>query len=363
MWYHQPMNYRTITKKLSFKLITLVIASVALAVITFSMKWQDVGSFWSYVNVAKMLLASIIAYIVVFWRAPAKQQYTLFKWAAVSAVVMFAIFAVLVLLLDPNLANQLVLENHAFENIQAWFLFIGAAFLLVATIRLARAGRKVEAIGAAIMCLVLFLIGGEEISWGMWLFHDHADAFFQKYNTQGETNFHNMDTFLSEDLYYFGAFVWLVMVPFFKDSIMRLFKRLKVSSLETILPSVWMFMPWAVMAGFVAPYSYKQSTILLGFFASALVLVYTVFVSAKQSKARVYGAIVLLALLFIVGFVFSFSWQSTYIDHLRGGAPKEYMETLTSFGLFIYAIDIYARLFVRSLAAKPSLVKRVLSKI
>lgn len=356
------MNRHTITKKLSCKLVTLIAASAALVVITFSMKWQDVGSFWSYINVAKMILVGIIAYIAVFWRTPVKQQYTLFKWSATLAVVLFAIFSVLVLLLDPNLANQLVLENHAFENMQAWFLFIGVAFLLVATIRLARAGRKVEAIGAAVLCLVLFCIGGEEISWGMWLLNDHTNAFFQQYNVQGETNFHNMDTFLSEDLYYFGAFAWLVMVPFFKDPIVRLFKRLKVSSLEAILPSVWMFMPWTVMAGFVAPYSYMQSTILLGFFGSALVLVYTVLVS-KESKARMYSALALLVLLLVVGFVFTFSSQSAYIDHLRGGAPKEYMEVLTSFGLFIYAVDTYVRLFVRSLAAKPSFVKRVLSKI
>lgn len=354
------MNGRATAKKLSFKLILLIIASLALAVMTFAINWHDVGPFWSYINVAKMILAGIIAYIAVFWRAPAQQQYTLFKSVVMLAIPAFAIFAVLTLLINPNLAEVLVRENHAFENIQAWFLFTGAIFMLITAIRLLHAGRKLEAAVAGLAFLAIFAIAGEEISWGMWLFNEHTNAFFHQFNSQDETNLHNMDTFLSEDLYYFGSFVLLVMVPFFKDSIVRLLAKFKLESLGSLLPSTWMMLPWTVMAGFLAQYSYMQTTILLGFFGSVLVLVHTL--AAKPSKGRAWMAVGFLVLLLVVGGVFTFSWQSVYIDHIRGGSPKEYMEVLTSLGLCVYAVDVYLRLFVRNIDNKAPLIKRMLAK-
>lgn len=354
------MNDRVTTKKPSFKLILLIIASFALAVMTFAINWHDVGPFWSYINVTKMILAGIIAYIAVFWCTPAEQQYKLFKAVITLAIPAFAIFAVLTLLINPNLAEVLVRENHAFENVEAWFLFTGALFMLIAAIRLLRAGRKLEAVVASLVFLAIFAIAGEEISWGMWIFNEHTNAFFHQFNSQDETNLHNMDTFVSEDLYYFGSFFLLVMVPFFKGSIIRLLTKLKLESIASLLPSTWMMLPWTVMAGFLAQYSYMQTTILLGFFGSVLVLVHTLI--SKPSKARAWMAIGFLALLLIVGGVFTFSWQSVYIDHIRGGSPKEYMEVLTSLGLCVYAVDVYIRLFVRNLDDKGSLLKRVLAK-
>jgi len=354
------MNGRANSKRLSFKLALLITASLALAVMTFAVNWHDVGPFWSYINVTKMILAGIIAYIAIFWQTPASQQYALFKSFATLAVPVFAIFAVVTLLVNPNLAEVLVRENHAFENMQAWFLFTGAICMLITAIRLLKAGRKLEAAGAAVVFLALLAITGEEISWGMWIFHEHTNAFFHQFNSQDETNLHNMDTFLSEDLYYFGSFFLLVMVPFFKDSIVRLFAKFKLESLATLLPSTWIMLPWTVMAGFLAAYSYMQTTILLGFFGSVLVLVHTL--ATKPSKARAWMATGFLVLLLIVGGVFTFSWQSVYIDHIRGGSPKEYMEVLTSFGLCVYAIDVYIRLFVRNINDKSSLIKRVLAK-
>jgi hypothetical protein len=354
------MNVSTVSKKLSFKLVLLVIASLALAVMTLAINWHDVGPFWSYINVTKMILAGIIAYIAVFWRTPAQQQYKLFKSVVTLAIPVFAIFAVLTLLINPNLAEVLVRENHAFENMQAWFLFTGAIFMAITAIRLLRAGRKLAAAVAGVAFLALFAIAGEEISWGMWLFNEHTNAFFHQFNSQDETNLHNMDTFLSEDLYYLGSFILLVMVPFFKDSIVRLLSRYKLESIASLLPSAWMMLPWTVMAGFLAAYSYAQTTILLGFFGSVLVLVHALV--SKPSKARALTAAGFLALLLVVGGVFTFSWQSVYIDHIRGGSPKEYMEVVTSFGLCVYAVDVYLRLFVRNIDSKDSLIKRMLAK-
>lgn len=104
-----------------------------------------------------------------------------------------------------------------------------------------------------------------------------------------------------------------------------------------------------------------QSTILLGFFGSVLVLVHTLL-NAKGYKGRAWATAGFLVLLFVVGIVFTFSWQSAYIDHIRGGAPKEYMEVMTAFGLCVYAVDVYVRLFVRNIEGKRSPLKHMLTK-
>lgn len=349
-------------KKISLKLATLCVATVALLVLSLVVNWRDVGDFWSYINVAKMLLAGLIAYIVVFWQTPATQQYTLFRWFATIAVPLFAVLATIILLVNPNLAELLVRENHALENTQAWFMFAGALLLFIATVRLARLGRKIEAVGALLIGVALFCIGGEEISWGMWLFDAHANEFFAAHNAQSETNFHNMDTFFSEDLYYFGAFAWLVLVPFMRDRVAKFLKKVKLPRLESLLPSAWMFIPWAVMAGFVAPYSYKQTTILVGLIVSLLILVHTISTSAALHKSRAFGATGILVLLLVVWCVDTFSAQSILIDHIRGGSPKEYMETIIAFGMVTYAVDVYVRLFVTGLQDKKPLIKRILSR-
>ncbi|MDG0969370.1 MAG: hypothetical protein P8O06_05990 [Porticoccaceae bacterium] len=44
----------------------------------------------------------------------------------------------------------------------------------------------------SVLTLLFLFATGEELSWGQRLFSIDSNAFFQKYNAQNETNFHNM---------------------------------------------------------------------------------------------------------------------------------------------------------------------------
>jgi len=44
----------------------------------------------------------------------------------------------------------------------------------------------------AVLCLLLFMVAGEEISWGQRIFGIKSSSFFIKNNTQHEMNFHNL---------------------------------------------------------------------------------------------------------------------------------------------------------------------------
>ncbi len=45
--------------------------------------------------------------------------------------------------------------------------------------------------------LAMFFFAGEEMSWGQWYFHWDTPDWFMERNRQGETNFHNMSSWLA----------------------------------------------------------------------------------------------------------------------------------------------------------------------
>jgi hypothetical protein len=63
----------------------------------------------------------------------------------------------------------------------------------------------------------LFVIGMEEISWGQRLFGFATPERLAEANWQAEFNFHNVQTDLSETVYYFGAGIFLIVLPLLRD--------------------------------------------------------------------------------------------------------------------------------------------------
>ena len=67
------------------------------------------------------------------------------------------------------------------------------------------------------LALVLVVIAMEEISWGQRLFGFATPETLAELNWQSEFNFHNVQTDLSETAYYFGAGVFLILLPLLRD--------------------------------------------------------------------------------------------------------------------------------------------------
>jgi len=330
------------------KSVAFIALAAVLVVMTGLFSGAGVGDFWSLANIVKMLLAASLAYMLVFWNYSATEHYGLFRRGVQIFVFLAALGSLLVIMLSPSLANILVREDNYLENLEAVFLFAASAVSLLVALRFARLKDTRRAVVALFFFVLFFLIGMEEISWMQRIFHDQSGAFFQAHNQQDETNLHNMDTGLSEDAYYFGAFAFLVLVPFFRDKFAAFFKKKNWSFLTTFLPSAWFFIPFALMAGFVAPYSYQESTILLGFFGSVAILLYEI---DRTAKLRAYAglAVRMACLLLLIATGLWLTFHDAVLEAMRAGAPKEYMENLISFGMFVYAVDLYFRNFARGL--------------
>lgn len=94
---------------------------------------------------------------------------------------------------DPDFFTyKYVEEDGLIENATALFLFAGSIIMIRRLILLkSRPGIPFVIVSLLIIFAFLF-VAGEEISWGQRIFNVESSEFFAEYNTQGETNLHNL---------------------------------------------------------------------------------------------------------------------------------------------------------------------------
>jgi hypothetical protein len=116
---------------------------------------------------------------------------------------------------SPAEFHDFAQEDRPVEWLSALFLFGASAMFAFEGVR-----RRRDMAGlfcAGLLCLALFVIGMEEISWGQRLFGFATPERLAEVNWQAEFNFHNVQTDLSETAYYFGAGVLLIVLPLLRD--------------------------------------------------------------------------------------------------------------------------------------------------
>ena len=127
----------------------------------------------------------------------------------IGLVLIPLVTQVVARLLDPWHGAYVAIFNG-----ESGFIELGtAAMLLAASIILSRQalllyrdGQKANAVLAGILAFGAFVVMGEEVSWGQWLFHWDSPDWFLEHNQQGETNLHNL-VFVKKDIP-----KWLVVI-------------------------------------------------------------------------------------------------------------------------------------------------------
>ena len=127
--------------------------------------------------------------------------------AAAAATIYF--------LTDPAGFHAFAQEDRLLEWASA-LLLVAAAGMIAVRALAGRRARLTVALAAG-LCLGLFVTGMEEISWGQRLFGFATPERLAEMNWQSEFNLHNVQTDLSETVYYFGAGVFLVLLPLLRD--------------------------------------------------------------------------------------------------------------------------------------------------
>jgi hypothetical protein len=182
------------------------------------------GKTWVQAGLAALVAAALAASLVSA-RAPAcaleTRRLTRAEMAAATASLAIAVAATMLFVASPVAFHEAAQEDRPLEWASALLLL--AASLIFA--RHALQGAKAAGTGSrllnagvpAALAAVLFLIGMEEISWMQRLFGFATPPALAEVNWQGEFNLHNVQTDLSEFVYYVGAGFFLTLLPLVRD--------------------------------------------------------------------------------------------------------------------------------------------------
>ncbi|MBP1859454.1 hypothetical protein [Rhizobium herbae] len=277
------------------------------------------------------------------------------KFVMISAgVTVFALWCAWLFSRNPQIFNALSLEDGPFEWLSAFFLF--AASLLFALLSIGQlvnarsgAGRQawIAFFAGAFFALVFFVVGMEEISWMQRVFHVATPEAFAELNDQKEFNFHNMSTGASELIYYCGAFVLLVLLPFAGLFIRR---RLGNGPVSAFMPSLFVLAASAPMAAFNCG---RWGVLPIQMSAMMTVIILLVLANAALQHglwrefllfAGVAISIVAMQELFLV--------ESARLVRLWD--PTEYKELFIAAGLALYAGQTWWKLRVPRSAMAPA---------
>jgi len=234
---------------------------------------------------------------------------------------------VALLAVDPGAFHGLSLEGGLVENLSALLCFGAGAVFAAAALRLwlrSRRNRR-AAIAAAGLAAVLFLIGGEEISWFQQFLSYESPELFAG-NRQGEMNLHNFATKEFENAYYLGCMILLVLVPFLTETT----GRGRQGGWAAFVPDRGVL----YIASVFTAYNYdmwRGPLTQLGFFLTLFILFHYVLISRGRRRAQ--AAVVLLVTLVTQSGFLWFGRQSVRIWDVT-----EYKELLIPLALSVYAI-------------------------
>ncbi|MGE5309521.1 MAG: hypothetical protein ACM3JF_00395 [Sphaerimonospora mesophila] len=325
---------------------------LGLATIT-SFFYQHNGDFWALMNVGRVLL--ILAFLILLFTVikglPPRDSHepnyarTLI-WLLPSLAIIFA----LINAFAPDLGHSLVKGGDWVSFRPA--IYVKMAFDVVSCvlfILLAKQffGRKQWLLFGTftLLALITFWMAMEEISWGQRIFKWETTAYFAENNMQGETNLHNLNTQLFQNVLYFGGFLLLVAMPFFRDHLTKLLQKIAfLKPLVFLLPGAWMTLAFAASMGFLDPYmseaGWRWGPILFQTIATGVILAVFAWRAYKRSDVRLQDALrslVAFAAVLVLSLVYRGLW-----DH-DSGSPTEYIELFIAFGITAWALELKAR--------------------
>ena len=261
---------------------------------------------------------------------------------------LLAIIFLAIQLLAPELAVNLIRkESWPFYRTG---IFIKAGLQLIGIIAFIMVARKYAAqrnwlavITAILMAIILFVMAGEELSWGQRIFGWATPDSFASINEQSETNLHNLATQVFQNTLYFGGWLLLIGLAFWRQSLRGVLKQFKpISFLADWLPPLTFVLIFAPAFGFCDPL-HSETGIYYGsnLFIVIATLIILIAMCIKCVHARdnrmVKRVLVITAayLAILIGnLFFSKVWD------VNSGAATEYLEVFISAGLALWAISV-----------------------
>lgn len=273
------------------------------------------------------------------------------NWTAVLVVLLptLALVFAMVNALFPHIGGLVRMsDNDIFTRpgalLRMTFEFIACGVFVSLLPRFIRQKKWLAVSLVAMLSLVLFVMGMEEISWGQRVFQWQTSTYFSEHNVQGETNLHNLNTQLFQDVLFFGGFILLAALPFFYNILAKMLQ--KTSSLKFLtnfLPEQWMLLAFGAGLMFTdpfnAPYGFHWGSICFQLIAT-LALLWALAVGVRNNTEQC--KLILWALLCaVLVLVLSLSYHELW--RLNQGLPTEYIKLFINFGILCWAIRVRER--------------------
>ena len=337
----------------AIKVLTASLGIISIATFFVSETWAK-NAFGAF-DIARITVYMLVL-IGILWlvRSNIKAEHAnkpLPNWTAVLVVLLptLALIFALINALFPHIGGLVRMsDNDIFTRpgalLRMIFEFTACGVFLSLLPRFTKQ-KKWLAIGViATLSLVLFVMGMEEISWGQRVFQWQTSTYFSKHNVQGETNLHNLNKQLFQDVLFFGGFILLAVLPFFHNHLAKALR--KISSLKFLtnfLPEQWMLVAFGAGLMFTdpfnAPYGFHWGSICFQLIAT-LALLWALAVHSRDNNGQC--KVMLWALLCaIVVLVLSLSYHELW--QLNQGLPTEYIKVFINLGILCWAIRVRER--------------------
>ena len=198
-----------------------------------------------------------------------------------------------------------------------------------------------------LLAIILFLMAGEELSWGQRIFNWETPELIATYNIQKETNFHNLATQLFQNTLYFGGWILLVLLPLLNLPLTKWLRNHKLSYLVDFLPPQQFTLIFATAFMLSDPLlaNYQDASgvyynsnlfIMLGTIAAIIIILHSQL-KQKQNWQQPALILVLSIIVAINSLFFNHIWDYNH------GTPTEYLELFIDFGIMLWVITLFCR--------------------
>lgn len=261
----------------------------------------------------------------------------------------------LIQLLFPEFATLLVRKESwpFFRNA----IFVKCAFEIIGLIMFARIAAHylkkrqwLPGVVAILVALVLFVMAGEELSWGQRIFGWDTPDSISAGNAQNETNLHNFATQAFQNTLYFGGWTLLIALPFLRDLFAKWLNKVKsLRFLIDWLPPFQFVLIFALGFAFSDPLIASHGTPETGvYFSSNLFIVVGALATLVAQLIwrchqhlpirQLWGLIVTFVAIATLNLLHNGVWE------YNAGAATEYLELFITFGFMLWSICIWRRI-------------------
>ena len=232
--------------------------------------------------------------------------------------------------------DALAKEDNIIEYSSALLAFLSSIILLFSYFKFFHSSRSKNTLLKIIVLAIafgLFLIAMEEISWFQRIIGYKTSGIFLS-NGQREVNLHNFRTDYVEIIYYFGAFIFFLFIPYLK---LNKAKFIIYKNLDSLAPSTTVLILGALSCSF--NYDMWNRIFMQMAFYGCLIVLWQLSKMTNNKNECLFLRFILVFI--IIAQIIFLSFGKNYI---RIWSITEYREFIIPFGFLIYSFDFYLKL-------------------